>query len=1072
MKRLAIHDLRGSWKLLLGAAVAFLPSWTFAARPIPSFATTVPTAISCDGTPFGHYVTLGQDAEMITEAATSGSFNAFDEYTPTLTRDIRSTLLQTGLTGAQFQKGVSVDFNGDGKDEVVTANKLTNGNLMLAVYHRDAAPSAVLFDTWTLSQNFGSVDLVAGDFAGNNDGSQQLAVLVRIGSNLRVIVLTGAPDGSIAQADNAFAGNWLKSGTNNPVSLARGDVLLDHRDQIIVVNETGSGGSRVLNYNLLEYLPSTAQLPVGAGNTSIGSMAFTDAVGSSFVNNNGSSEIDQINKIKINAGDLVDTAAAELVLNLQASNDNGSFIGQRLYHFVVTRAGGLITQIALSNDFSHLVQGVADNGLMTWDSTIANVDGVSPNEIVIARADGSNIAQKVEAYYAYRVENTPVTNPPTYSYKLNTTPAYTGSVVTESTGQDMALMGVAVGDMDADGLAEIMTVVRDAQSVRRSRWTLSTVPNSTTLVGTHVTESIGSNNYTALGIQAADFDGDSVHANVAADNIVNALCQQVREPTLRSVVWWPPYFQKLQGDTGQQNSSFGKSLQTGASSETSFGTFTSDDVSFSLGAKVGGEVLGIGAEAEVKATAGYNYQATYGKTSSVENTLDTSESFQQATGEGLVVMEENTFDCYSYTIARNSTGVADDSSMRLCRVLSDQKAVSGTDAENWDTNIPAAPVDRPPAQWFPLQRDWASLSLFRPVTTNATFVAGHGADQITDGLFDSGTDSGAAINQPYLQVDLGALYDIADIRVFPVAGQAPSLKNFRVYASPSPMNGAAVPTGSSVRVYTNENSAGFSYDQWNIWTNSPGNTLRARYVRLQLPNASGSLHVAELQVFGDVHVEVQRYPQAVCDPHVGDHTFNASVWDPGSLTFSTIQVRGDMLWNGSPEDQSWCTNDAKVIQSPIWAQISIGDSASVVWDLSSATQNMVGTTKSIESSTRVGAELDVSGGFVAQVTASGAYEHSTGVTQDSQSSTFWGSGLQMSGTASAFSADYRSLVPTCHYRPQPYAYELEDLSNTGYKHTMYVVDYVVREGAPFWTRSNVPEVCVTRQDPIFIGNFD
>lgn len=1071
MKRLGTQHLRTVLIALMGAAVAFVPSLTFARQTLPSFVTSSPTPISCDGTPFGHYITLGQDAEMVTQAATSGSFNAFDEYTPALTRSFRSTLLQSSLAGAQFQKGVSIDFNGDGKDEVVTANKLANGNLMLAVYHRDGTPSAVLFDTWTLTQQFGSVDLVAGDFAGNNNGTQQLAVLIRTSpgpSSLRVVVLTGAADGSIAQANDTVAGNWIKSGTNNPVSLARGDVLLDHRDQIIVVNESGSGSTRVLNYNLLEYQPTTAQLPIGAGNTSIGSMAFTDAVGSSFVQLNGSNSIDTVNKIKINAGDLVDTNAAELVLHLQASNENGNFIGQRLYHFAVTRVGSTITGITLKADFSQLVQSEGDNGLMTWDSTIANVDAVSPNEIVIARADSSNFAQKVEAYKAYRVEHTPITNPPTYDYKVNTAPTYTGSLDTGGSGQDMAFMGVAVGDMDADGLAEVMTIVRDAQVVRRSRWTLSSQPNSTTLVGTHITENISSNTYTALGIEAADFDGDSVHANVET---VAALCQQVREPTLRSVVWWPPYFTKLQGNTGQELATFGSSISGGSSDETSFGTFTSDDVSMSIGAKVGGEVLGIGAEAEVKATAGYNYEATYGKTSSTENTLDTSEHFSQSVGEGLVVMEENTFDCYSYTIARNSTGLADDSSMRLCQVLSDQKSVSGTDAENWDTTIPAAPVDRPPAQWFPLQRDWASLALFRPVTSNAPFIAGHGPDQITDGLFDTGTDTGSnPVNQPYLQVDLGALYDIADIRVFPMIGQAASLKNFRIYASPSPMNGAAVPSGSSVRVYANENSAGFSYDQWNIWTNSPGNTLRARYVRLQLPGASGSLHVAELQVFGDVHVEVQRYPQAVCDPVKGDHIFNARVWDQGSLAFRTIQVRGDMLWNGSPEDQAWCTNDAAVVQSPIWAQIAIGNSAVPGWDLSSTTTNMIGTTTSIESSTRVGAELDVSGGFVAQVTASGSYEHTSGVSQDNQSSTYWGSGLQMGGQASPFNDV--SLVATCDYRPQPYAYELTDLSNTGYRHTMYVVDYVVREGGQFWTRSAVPDVCVTRPDPIFIGNFD
>ncbi len=89
------------------------------------------------------------------------------------------------------------------------------------------------------------------------------------------------------------------------------------------------------------------------------------------------------------------------------SGDPGNnYIGQRLHHFRPTRSGDVITSIAFASrgtgmeyDWSHIVQGQNANGMPTFEATIADVDRVSPAEIVLVRSD-PNSRLDVEAYKA------------------------------------------------------------------------------------------------------------------------------------------------------------------------------------------------------------------------------------------------------------------------------------------------------------------------------------------------------------------------------------------------------------------------------------------------------------------------------------------------------------------------------------------------------------------------------------------------------------------------------------------------------------------------------------------------
>jgi hypothetical protein len=232
--------------------------------------------------------------------------------------------------------------------------------------------------------------------------------------------------------------------------------------------------------------------------------------------------------------------------------------------------------------------------------------------------------------------------------------------------------------------------------------------------------------------------------------------------------------------------------------------------------------------------------------------------------------------------------------------------------------------------------------------------------------------------------------------------------------------------------------------------------------------------LSEIQVFSDVHVEPNRYPQAVCDPLPNDNWHRARVWNPVTGQFVVIDVHGDLMWNGSPTNDPACANyHAGVRNGLIWGSLLIGDTATAYWDLSSEVTDYIGSFTSMDANVGVGAEFDVSGGFIAQVQLGGGYEFTAGITEEKQTTTYWTDGLDIGGAVEGFADN--SLVIPCSYRAHPYGVRLVERSNTGYLHTIHLVDYVVREsGTSNWTRANIPDAClgIVRPDPIFDSGFE
>ena len=1259
--------------------------------------------IDCNTTPFGKGVQMIKDDEFISlhDGAAGQEFGEFrlpfagetDPLVPVYNADPN---LPSALNVTSFITATNVDLNGDGRDEVAAVYRggvPPRGSLVVVIFERTPGftPGEHILGSWSVNLNNWngtggsgffdpSVALTAGDFIGSKTRQQQLALMWRSyngndnGGDLNVLVLTGAADGSIAQASDTWAGRWESPihQAQDQASMTHGDFLLDGRDQIAVVSAHGT----MLYYDLLEFngdglAPAVngGGLPVNTNgvDSAIGSKEFASSIGtftddafdpanlSSLLCNNNSwpcterpQPSAEPDRIVASGGDVVDSAAAELVVHLSFyANLNvrdkfdvlvfgspfGQYLGQRLVHFAVTQAvpGGDIGAVQLANsntatdssrDFdSSQILGARSGGVpgtettkTGFDAAIGAVDGQEKQSVALVHVINSGFSGQLETdvykasvrlnaafqfaahaatgpfpvdfsnnatgdvqsvswdfgdgsssvavnpshsynstgTYTVKLTVTDSNNKTntyqatvtisgaagtggtaaSYTYQMTTMPVYSAAttnpvdIVNNPTQCNSFGTGaaprIAVGDMNRDGFAEIMTTAQSIQfapqnlinnciqfnsntakaTIWRSLWRVD--PTTYAFAGAHAQQVTATGltavtlPYTNAATLAGDFDGDSVFATLGSD------CRAVSEPQLRDLVWQPPYFAALQSgalNNGYMSGSFGINEKSGSGTENRSGSFTGNSVSAYLGASAGTtDKEPVHFRATLKVTAGHDWQSAHGAIHGDDTEYDYSEGQAATAGEGLIVAEADSANCYSYDVVQ-STGVVPNSSMRMCQITYQERTAET--AASWNAQVDYAQTS---PNWVPVQRDWASLALFHPATSTIPFSAGEGPGNATDGLFSTSATS-VSTTQPYLDIDLGSVQAISSIRVFPTANTdangnlvaplgfdkaALDLMGFRVYVSTAPFAGPGVPSGAGVSVFAPPTANGMVYDRWNIMTlDSNFNPLPGRYVRLQNPGlAPARINISQIEVFGDTHSDPPAYPDAVCEPKltVGNPPVNmgyfyARVWNPVAAGYQNIEARGDLMWSGTNGAQQPtgvtlssgpCLNDSAVRETTIWNNLRIGNTGITnSWDSSSDTTHTVGSYGSIESATRVGAELELElGSDYVYGVAGASYEHTFGLTSDTQSTSFWGNGLQIGGAVGGFDPAFQSLVLTCGYFPHPYAYHLTDRGSINYQHDLYVVDYIVRQPntSSAWQRGSVPLVC-TGDDEIFKDGF-
>lgn len=871
-------------------------------------------------------------------------------------------------------------------------------------------------------------------------------------------------------------------------------------------------GARVAN-------PTTGGLPTGEATTE----AFDATLGPVF---GAKTEQLALTRVVDNFGDdQLEVSAYAAAVRLQAgfTFDVLEGLGPFPAKFTSTATGDVVSH---HWDFGDGSSSVAENpshnynatGLYTVNLTVTDSAGKQSSYSTQLQINGTVSHGGQTEIYTYEMARTPQVSAATSTLVENPSPLIT--ITHYNRFINASRPRIQVRDMDRDGLAEIMTSAQSVREIKtvnigtgqntsdyqatiwRSLWSLDASQIPALLTQAHAREVTASAPlippglpFTWSSLVASDFDGDSVHATIGTQ------CGAVYEPQLRNLIWMPPFFSALQTQSlgnGYMSASFGNQQTSGSSIENRSGSTTGHSVSAYVGVKAGtSDTYAVQFETTLKATAGHDWQSAKGEIHGEESEQSYSEGQSATQGDALLVSEGNSAFCYSYDVVQSS-GPVPDSAMRMCEMAFTER--NAQTAEIWNAQFV---YGQTVPNWMPVQRDWASLALFVPPSSSIPFQSGRELDKATDGLFSTAATSVSTTN-PYLDIDLGAVKPIEAIRIFPAANvdadngtlvtplaftlAALDLQGFHVYVSATPFDGAQVPGGAGVYEFAPPTESGLVYDRWNIMARDAAfNPLPVRYIRLQHPEQTEALiNISEIQVFASTHSEPPAYPQAVCQPAAGTGYFLARVWNAQADGYQNIEERGEMMWAGTNAANTptgvllgngdACINHAGIRQTTIWNNLRIGNPGITnSWDSTSNTSQTVGSYGSFESTTRVGAEVEMElGNKWVQAVAGLSYEYSFGVTRDKQSVSYWGNGLQIGGSVGGFDNEHQNLVMPCGYFPHPYAYRLTDRGSVNYAHDLYVVDYIVQQptNGSAWQRGSVPLECYGQDDTIFADDFD
>jgi hypothetical protein len=432
--------------LVLGAVLVSRDLPVVAAQSIdPSFVQPVQQgslpeqAVSppdCDSSPFGRVQTLGGEQEIfVGYRGGPGSASANWLHHARLDLDQnghlehRATWLggqdDIALRNARWQAGTTADLNGDGKVEYVQTGTDTDGAYRTIAHRNDLEP-----DYWRrLSTNKRYLDVASGNLTRNSAGHDRIVLVAQtaVGS-LSVMILTGDLSGGIGTPDQNFFGLWRSNvpGRINATDIRVATADLDgdgFDDEIVVVFR--EAGTNWLQIVVLEYAPGHSE---GSGS-------------------NIQQQIREISTTRIEAFSNVTSLA------IATGDLDGNFRDEVVIAWDSERPDrdGISEKISL-NTFAFQDSQLRRKG--QWEDPIST-RGLG---LAVADTDRDGLAEVVLVHGAFEPSGLMVR---TLNAEFSEVFVHNKWFSSEEYRTAVQSLVVAAGDLDRDGMADIVAVFRD-----------------------------------------------------------------------------------------------------------------------------------------------------------------------------------------------------------------------------------------------------------------------------------------------------------------------------------------------------------------------------------------------------------------------------------------------------------------------------------------------------------------------------------------------------------------------------------------------------------------------------------
>ncbi len=1002
---------------------------------LPSALPAAQTAIDCNVNPFGAVHDLMLEQEIFVSVTATFGMNPnvtselLDEGMP---QGTAVNLMEEALyyenansngMGVTTHAATAADLDGNGRSEFIQTFANGNDEWYLAYYNDPlpAPPNPVQPVYYRVSsRRYTPVVAAAGYISDANGGREQivLAGVDQVSGKVNLLLWDGANSGG----GIIVAGRWSSTTGGRSfatlLDLTIGDFTGDGQDEIVLLMKQSDGDMELV---LLDY---DASQNSGSGDDvayrlkPLANIEFNPA---------------DLSRIQVMSGRLNGDLRDEIIVAFNDINaDDQSIL---LFAFEYDPLNFSLTQLTSYNENITYVAGSFD---MAAGMGEVNGDFLR-EEVVLSYPDDNGL--HVQVFGAQALTTTTPSFAIIYDWYY---PWSTADGIT-----DARYLSLDVGDMNQDGLGEIVAAFDDGRGLRvidlsRDNLTANTLTKHINLDPANLN--------TRTDIVLGDVENDSIRA------VYNGDCRVIKEDNVDSVIYRPPIWQNIQqrGFESFATGFIGRSNQNATTQEEKLGHERSTTISGFVG--VGVEIGPF--EANARATMAEEYIRSGAQGSS--QTTSITDAIQDSSGFNFVVGDEATYYCYGYQVMQNGAPITNTTSIRSCELKS--SVFQSTPLAVRDVSAAIIPTSANQSlEWTPTVRDWESIALFcDSCISQSSTSSGAVAAKAVDGILDGETTAMTATtveNYPWLEIDLGQSEAISKIRLWhndqsacqANSSCAPQLKDVYVFVSDTPfaptdtpadlLNDAAVNSYSLSTINTalsptvgTDFPAGrvttFLTLQTNFTVTSP---IQGRYIRVQIDRPNAALHLAEVQVFGPDHVEPNRYPLAVRSG--GTDYFEVQMYDPRSGQNKWVQIRGQLLWNGQ-------NNSGNLVTRSVGSGETISQ-----WSRLSEQTNSQFTQNSIAENRSVGVEFDLALGGIAKVQAGGGVEFGAGVFSETTHTASWTSSFELGGSVTGFPqvGNGGTIVwPTaCNYNIHPYYYTFTEESSFGYKSQRTVLDYFV-----------------------------